>query len=250
MKLNNFWQGVPRNTVDPAGGATPPTTPDPTPAASPGAGPDLSFIPADFHKDGAPDLAAFSAHYQEVIARDAQRAERDAAIPEAYEFGLPEGFSFEGIEGLPSDFQVQLTPDDPTLKPLYDDLGGVLKEIGAPADAGKKLLGILAKYEAVQYAEAAKAIEADLGKLGTRPQVEARVGVIARALETRLPADEAAALKDALRNSGAIKAVERLLGPARSTAAPPSTPPGISDENLTPAQRLERANLRALSGAR
>lgn len=246
MKPSNFWHNVPRNVPEPSGGTPAPAT-DPAPAP---AGPDLSFIPTDFHKDGAPDLAAFTAHYQEVIARDAQRAERDASVPEAYEFGLPEGFSFAGIDGLPENFTVDLTPDDPSLKPLYDDLGGVLKEIGAPAEASKKLLGILAKYEAVQYAQATKEIEADLSKLGSRPQVEARVGVLERALETRLPADEAAALKAALRNSGAIKAMERLLGPARSNPAPPSTPPGISDENISPAQRLERANLRALSGAR
>jgi hypothetical protein len=246
MKRNNFWHNVPRNVPDPSG-VTPAPTPDPAPAP---AGPDLSFIPTNFHKDGAPDLAAFTAHYQEVIARDAQRAERDAAIPETYEFGLPEGFKFEGIDGLPADFKVELDPTDPTLKPLYDEFGGLLKEIGAPAEAGKKLLGVLARYEATQYAEAVKAIEADLGKLGARPQVEARVAVIERALETRLPADEAAALKAALRNSGAIKAMERLLGPARGSTPPPSTPPGSSDENLSPAQRLERANLRALSGAR
>lgn len=240
MKWTNFWQNVPRNTAEPAGAPAP--TPDPTPAPAPVSGPDLSFIPTDFHKDGAPDLAAFTAHYQEVIARDAQRAERDASIPEAYEFGLPDGFSFEGIAGLPADFKVELTPDDPLLKPLYDDLGGVLKEIGAPADASKKLLGILAKYEAVQYAEATKAIEADLAKLGARPQVEARVAVIERALETRLPADEAAALKAALRNSGAIKAVERLLTPARGSAPPPSTPPGPNTEGMSAAQKLALAN--------
>jgi len=230
---------VPRNTAEPAGAPAP--TPDPAPAPIPG--PDLSFIPTDFHKDGAPDLAAFTAHYQEVIARDAQRAEREASIPEAYEFGLPEGFKVEGSAGLPEDWEPPpLTPDDPDFKPLYDELGGLLKEIGAPADTGKKLLVVLTKYSAVQYAQQVKEIEADLGKLGARPQVEARVAVIERALETRLPADEAAALKAALRNSGAIKAVERLLTPARSGSPPPSTPPGPNTDGMSASQKLALAN--------
>lgn len=241
MKRNNFWHNVPRQVAEPGGNPAP--TPEPTPAPAPG--PDLAFIPADFHKDGAPDMAAFSAHYQEVIARDAQRAERDASIPEAYEFGLPEGFDFTGIEGLPEGFQVELSPDDPLLKPLYDDVGSILKEIGAPGDAGKKLMGVLAKYEAVQYAESVKAMQVDLAKLGSEAQVEARVGTLGRAIETRLPADEATALKSLLRTSGAIKAIERLLTPARGAPPTPAVAPGIDTSNMTPAQMLAAANARA-----
>ena len=243
MKPNKFWHNVPRNTAEPGGNPTP--TPEPTPAPPPAAGPDLSFIPADFVKDGAPDLAAFTAHYQEVIARDAQRAEREASIPEAYEFGLPEGFDFTGIEGLPEGFQVELTPDDPLLKPLYDDVGSILKEIGAPGDAGKKLMGVLARYEAVQYAESVKAMQADLAKLGSDAQVQARVATLGRSIETRLPADEAEALKSLLRTSGAIKAVERLLTPARGATPTPAAAPGIDTSNMTPAQKLAQANAMA-----
>lgn len=241
MKSNNFWHNVPRNTADAPGGNPPPAT-EPAPAPAAPVAPDLSFIPSDYVKDGAPDLAGFSTHYQELVARDAQRAEREATIPEAYEFGLPEGFSYEGIEGLPEGFQVELTPDDPLLKPLYENLNGVLKEIGAPADAGKKLMGILARYEAVQYAESAKAIKADLAKLGTETQVQARVAQVSRALETRLPAGEAQAIKSLLRTSDAIRAVERLLTPAHGTSPAPAAPPGPNTEGMTPAQKLVLAN--------
>jgi hypothetical protein len=236
MKRNNFWHNVPRNAEGQT--ATPPPAPEPAPAPAV----DLSFIPTDFHKDGAPDLAAFQTHYQEVIARDAQRAERDATIPEAYEFGLPDGFTYAGIEGLPEDFSVNLTPDDPTMKPLYDEVGTLLKEIGAPGDAGKKLMGVFAKYEAVQYAQSVTEMKADLAKLGTQAQVEARVGTLARAIETRLPADEATALKSLLRTSGAIKAVERLLTPARGTVSAPAAPPGPNTEGMTASQKLALAN--------
>ncbi len=243
MKRNNFWHNVPRNAEGQIATPPPPTpTPEPVPAPAPAPSVDLSFIPADFHKDGAPDLAAFTAHYQEVITRDAQRAEREAAIPETYEFGLPEGFTYAGIEGLPADFAVNLTPDDPTLKPLYDEVGALLKEIGAPGDAGKKLMGVLAKYEAVQYAQGIKAMETDLAKLGTRTQIEARVSNLQRSIETRLPAEEAQALKDLLRTSGAIKAVERLLTPARATAPTPASAPGLNTEGMTAAQKLALAN--------
>lgn len=242
MKLNSFWHNVPRNTAEPSGGQP---APEPAPSPEPATGPDLSFIPNDFLKDGAPDTAGFASHYQELVARDAQRAEQDATIPEAYEFGLPEGFAFEGIEGLPEDFAVELAPDDPLLKPLYDDLGNILKEAKAPAGLSKQLMGVLAKYEAVNYAESVKAMQADLAKLGNQTQIEARVGTIARALETRLPAEEATALKSLLRSSGAIKAVERLLSPTRGSSPPPSTPPGPNTEGMTASQKLALANAQA-----
>ena len=59
---------------DPAGGTPAPEAPPPQTDGAPPAGPDLSFIPADFHVDGKPDLAKFQASYQELVARDAQRA--------------------------------------------------------------------------------------------------------------------------------------------------------------------------------
>lgn len=254
MKPKHFWHNVPRNTPEPSGGGTPSVpTPAPTPDPTPAAGPDLGWIPQDFHKDGAPDLSAFSAHYQELVARDAQRAERDASIPETFAVGLPENLTFEGIEGLPADFKVELAQDDPVMKPLFDGLGETLKKWatdGIPATAGQDLMGLLARYQATEYAAAVKAIDADMAKLGTPAQQQARIGTIERVLDTRLPAEEATALKSLLRSSGAIKAVERLLSPARGTTPPPSTPPGASDENLTASQRLDRANQRALQGAR
>ena len=104
--------------------------------------------------------------------------------------------------------------------------------------------------QAVEYAESVKAITADMAKLGTPAQQQARIETIGRAIETRLSADEATALKSLLRTSGAVKAVERLLSPARGVNPPPATPPGGGDESLTASQRLDRANQRALQGAR
>ena len=73
MKLNNFFNDrMTRAPADEGGGS---------PAPVEQAAPDFSFIPADYQKDGQPDLAAFSAHYNDLVARDAQAAERAGQIP-------------------------------------------------------------------------------------------------------------------------------------------------------------------------
>lgn len=147
----------------PQGGSEPQTT-----------APDFSFIPADYQKDGQPDLAAFSAHYNDLVARDAQAAERAGQIPEAYQFTPSEGLSFDGIE-LPEGFSVNLATDDPSLSPLFDELGGFLKEIGAPASAASKVSDLLARYEAVKYSQSYAAHKAEMQALGTPAQQTARL---------------------------------------------------------------------------
>lgn len=253
MKLNNFWHNVPRNIPDPGGNPAPTPDPAPAPVPDPAANPapvaaDYSFIPADYVKDGVADTAAFSAHYQELVSAAAQRAEREAAIPETFAVSMPENLSFDGIEGLPSDFTVQLAADDPLMKPLFDGLSETLSKWakeGLPATAGQELMGLLARYQATEYGQMTKQIEADMAKLGTPTQQTARISTIERALDTRLPADEATALKGLMQNSGAIKALERLLTPGRGTPPAPGTPPGLDTSNMTPAQKLVAANAQA-----
>lgn len=253
MKPINFWQSATRNIAEPAGvspapePAPAPVEPAPAPVA-PAA--DLSFIPTDFHKDGAPDLGAFTSHYQELVARDAQRAQAQAAIPEEFAFALPADFAINDIPGAEG-FTLALEPDDPAFKPLYGDLGQTLKKWatdGIPATAGADLMATLTRYEAVQYATAVEALKKDMGALGSPSQVEARVSTIARALETRLPADEAAALKSMAQNSKAILALERLLSPARSMTAPTPAPPGADTANMKPADKLALANQQPVRG--
>jgi len=179
--------------------------------------------------DGAPDLGKFTAHYQDLVARDAQRAQAEAEIPREYTFALPDGLSFSDIEGAEG-FKVELTPDDPLLKPLYSELGEVLKEARAPAGAAGKLMGVLARYQATMYADAMKAMEKDMAALGTPTQQEARIASVTRAIETRLPAEEATALKASLTSAKAITALEKLLGPQRgSPTAQPAPPKSVDD---------------------
>lgn len=221
--------------------------PEPAPVPAP-AGPDMSFIPADFHTDGQPDIAKFSTHYQDLVAADAQRREAMADVPEdgKYEFALPEDFTFDGIEGLPDGFKVELALDDPDLQPLYAGLSDVLKEIGAPKSAAPKLAGLIAKYEAVQYAQAAKAMEGEMAKLGTVAQQNSRLSAVERGLLTVMPADEAKAVMGIVRSADALRGLERLMSP-RSMTPPTNTPTNNSAEleGLTPFERLKRINAQA-----
>lgn len=230
-----------------------PAAANPAPVAA-DPGPDLSFIPSDYHVDGKPDLGKFSTSYQEMVARDAQRAEADAAaaalIPEGdYDFTIPDGMTFDGLD-LPEGFKVDLLMDDEQMKPLFADLSGILKELKAPQDAAGKLLGLLAKHQATQYSRSIKENQqainerlADFSKLGTPGQIEARTATVSRVLDARLPADEASALRDMTTSAKALQALERLISPARATSPTP-TPPGAGNEGLSAYDRLKHANAR------
>ena len=225
---------------DPGAGGEPVITPPADP------GPDLSFIPADFHTDGKADLGKFSAHYQEIVARDAQRAQADAEkaklVPEGdYDFAIDPDLKFEGLQ-LPEGFTATLQLEDEAFKPIFANLSGMLKEIGAPASAAKGMMGLLAQYEAVQYDRAMKAMTTDMAKLGTPAQVDARIATIARALDTRLPAEQATALKGMARSSAALQALETLVMGNRSMTPPQQVPPGAQNEGLSPYERLKLAN--------
>lgn len=229
MKLNNFFnERLTRQVTEPGAGAAPPEAPD------------LSFIPADYHTDGKPDLAKFTAHYQDVVARDAQAAERLALVPEAYEFATSADLKFDGLD-LPEGFSVALAKDDPAIAPLYEQLGGFLKEIGAPASAATKVSDLIARYEATKYSTAYAAQKAEMAALGTPSQQEARLGAIERALQSRLPTIQADALKAAIGTSAGVQALEALLRPTGHTA-PPNSPSRPDMDAMTPMDRLKYAN--------
>lgn len=234
MKLNNFFNEKLTRAPEGEGGVTPPIEPVLDTA------PDFSFIPADYQKDGKPDFAAFSAHYQDIVARDAQAAERAAQIPEAYDFATSADLKFDGID-LPEGFSVQIAKDDPALAPLFDELGTFLKEVGAPAAAASKVSDLIARYEAVKYSQAYAANKAEMQALGTPAQQEARLSAVDRALQSRLPADQATALKSAVASAAGVKALETLLRPTGHTTPAPQ-PPTPDTENMTPMERLRFAN--------
>lgn len=240
MKPNNFF--TERLTRQAAG--DPPPAPNPTDDPPPADAPiDLSFIPQDFHTDGKPDVGKFTAHYQDIVARDAQMSERLAQVPEAYDFALSPDLKFEGLD-LPDDFTVELAKDDPALAPLFEELGGFLKEVGAPAAAASKVSDLIAKYEAVKFSQSFAARKAELAALGTPVQAQARLAAVERTLQARLPETQASALKAAAMTAEGVKALEALLRPAGHTA-PVTQPTKADTENLSPYDRLKYANTRA-----
>lgn len=252
MKLNNFLSDkrvlnapdpASNPNPDPASGSTPADPAlqqqqTPPPVAE---GPDLSFIPADYLADGKPDTQKFSEHYADLVARDAQYAERMAEVPEdgVYDYTLPEDFSF-GDLALPEDFKVQIS-DDPDIAPFLGELGGLLKEYGIPKSAGEKFAGLIARYEATKYSQMFKAQAEDLKTLGTPAQIQARKDAVSRALAARVPAELAKAIHIDHASAAQIKALEMLLAP-RSPQVPPGRPNGVDTENLSAYDRLKLAN--------
>lgn len=241
MKLSNFWNEKIRWQApgDPASGGTQ-TAPEPvvTEPAAP-AGPDLSFIPAEFVKDGAHDLAGFTAHYQSLVASEARRGQ-DLPADGAYDFTVPADLKFDGMT-LPEGFALDLDLQNEANKPLVDELSSVLKELGAPAAASGKLTSILAKYEASRHAQAFAAQQAEMAQLGTPAQSAARMATVTRALETTLPADLAKALIGDVMSAKSLMALEKLLSP-RTLSAPPAAPAGPDLEKMSAYDRLKHAN--------
>lgn len=230
MKRTNWFNSkINWQAPDASGGSAPESTP------APEAGPDLSFIPADFHVDGKPDVARFAEHYQTTVAEQARLAELKAAVPETYDFALPPDLTFEGV---PDGFD----PGLDTSNPLFGELGNVLKELGAPAEAAGKLTGLLAQYEAQKAAADYSAWEQDMTQLGTPEQVTARASDVQRKLETLLPQEQVTALFSGPRISAdGIKALEKLItGRSLQAALPGPSTPDLS--GMTPREKLDYAN--------
>lgn len=220
MKLNRSWQKEPLWEASGEGAPSPDAAVTPEPPA----GPDLSFVPETFHVDGKPDLGKFAEHYGALTAAEAARAEAAKSIPEAYEFALPTDLKFEGMD-LPEGFTFEMKPDDPVFQPLLAELGGMLKEMGAPADAAPKAAAMIAKYEAAKYSKDYAAAKAEMAILGTPAQAEARLSTVQRLLDARLPKDQAEAVRGLATSAKALMAIETLLHPGGTqplsvTAAP------------------------------
>lgn len=168
-------------------------------------------------EDGAPKFDEFSAHYQEVVAQKAQLDERMSEVPEAaegYEFAVPQDLDFGDLE-LPEGVKIDLAPDDPEMQPLFQELGSVLHKHQVPKGAAQELSGLLAKYEAARVSREYTAMKSEMESLGQGAQ--ARLQAVERALDTKLPADMAGALKGATKSAAGLKALERLLMPRAGT---------------------------------
>jgi hypothetical protein len=229
MTLNTYLKDRRARSPEAGQGAgQPDASPAPVQEASPQAPAlDLSFMGQDFVKDGQPDLEAFRVHYQDLIAEDARRREAPQAPADGkYDFALPETLDL-GDLALPEGMSLQLAADDPALAPVFDELGAFLHKQGLPQDAATGLMSIVAKYEAAKVHKNMLAAKTEFEALGpTAAAREARLNKEARALETRLPADQAKALQAAASSAAGVRALETLvaqnLGPRSATPAPAS----------------------------
>jgi hypothetical protein len=216
MKRYGFSMKMCREAPDAQGGSPADTPPADT-------GPDLSFIPADFAPDGKPDLAAFALHYQDIAQKAAEYGERSAAVPDAYEFDLPDDFT-PGDLPLPEGVTFGLDPKNEAIQPLLAEVSEVLKGLNAPATAAKSLMAILAKHEAIKESAKWQEFQADVEALGGQEKFTQRFSNVKRAIETKLSADDANAILSGSRiSAGALKALEKLLAP--KTMQPPTPKP-------------------------
>ena len=213
--------------VEGAGGGSPDGAPAAdAPAPAPAAAPvDLSFVPADFHKDGAPDIGTFKAHYESLVAEATKRAEAPKPPEDGrYQFAIPEGLDY-GVK-LPDGMKIELAADDPAFAPLFEDLGKTLHELGLPQDAATKFVGLLARYKAAEVGKQFADIEASMAKLGPTPAArDARINTLERSLTNALPGQPVKALMAAARmDEQAVRALEALVsktaGPTAGTPVP------------------------------
>lgn len=217
MNMRHWLERMTRQVAEAGGGAPadPPAATEPAPEAA-----DYSFVPAEFMVDGKPDGAKFSAHLQTLSDKAKPKAPEDGA----YDFTLPADLKFD------DGFKFDLDLENEAFKPIVSDLTAALKEIDAPKEAGSKVLGLLARFKAAEYQQAAKAQEAEFAVLG--PQADSRIEALSRSLETALPAAEAAALKEATFSAKAVIALERLLSAKGFTSPAPQNPGPAEDAGL------------------
>ncbi len=226
----------------PSGGASP--DPAPTPTPNPGAAPDFSFIPDDFEGDGA----KFREGYDALVTEVAQMKEAAGTLPEnpdAYAVAIPETVDFGDLD-LPDDFKVELNADDPAV----GDFQAWLHESRVSQEAVPGLMGVYAKMIARQTAEAMAAQQTAIEDLGGKATFDARMNTLSTTLKARLGDETAQELMGAIGTAGAVKALEKLLGPGSGTS--PRTEPASQEipDNVPPLERLKLANAQRMQGGR
>jgi len=155
--------------------------------------------------------------------------------PSAYELTIPEDVDY-GDMPLPESFQVQPV-DHEEFAPVLDEFRAFLHEIGAPADAAPKAMGVLAKFEAMKASKAFQQLQSEFSSI---ERAEERLSTVQRALQNRLSEGEAASVMGAIQSADGLRALEKLIGPSGPKSSTPTTAASEPD-NLTPLERLQRA---------
>lgn len=246
MKLNTLMPGIRaplwEEPGEPSGGAAsePPVSGDSAPEPAPQ--PDFGWVP-EAYKDGETyKFDQFRADYDEARAAQAQWNERLSAIPadaSGYDF-TPGEMKFDGIEGLPEGFTVELLHEHEAFKPLFGEFAETLHRHGVPGEAAKDLMGLLGKMRAIEAAEWNKAGAAERAAI---PNFDSRRATVERALDAKLSPEMATALKAAVVDVNGLKALEKLLSPAGPRI--PSPAPAASGLDDLPAYERLKAARRA-----
>lgn len=202
--------GAPAATSEPVTLPLDPAASSPAGTAPAQVSPDLSWAGADFLDNGSLKADDFRSHVETLRAEKAARDEALAKVPEAYEFTLPADIDL----GLPEGVDYKIDRADPVMAPFFDELGGLLKEVGAPAEAASKVTGLLARYEATKIKVAHEEANREYEALGATDAARTqRIENVQRALEGRLPEPQAKALKGMAYSKDAVMALEALLSP-------------------------------------
>lgn len=258
MNLKRFWHKTP--TWAPADGAgsvgagDPPADPAPVdppvdqidppadPVDSPAA-PDWSFLPEDVRGEEGLNADKFREHYETLAAEHAQFLEARAGVPEdgKYEFAVPDDLDFGELE-LPEGFTVALKADDEAYAPLFEELQGVMHKHGMPSAAAGEMMGLLAKMEATRTSAFYRQAKADFEKLGPNDSARnARMATVQRALEAKLPTEQAKALMSAAKSYDGVRALETLFRPRGPGPVNPQKT-AVDLEKLPPRERLKAIN--------
>lgn len=219
------------------------TTAPAAPAAAPVVATRPEYVPEahwDATANKVKDDAALTAHFNEIIARDAAEQSRRLALPQT-----PEAYKAE----LPTDFK---PPDGIDYKfndadPLLAQARTLAKELGIPQEGFSKLLGLYAGAQVATAQQIQTAKNAEIAKLG--PTGPARVDAVTTVFKATLGEAEGQVLASRMFTAQDVQIAEKLVakltqqGNFRGTGRePPSQPGRVSEEQyakMSPAQRLD-----------
>ena len=254
MKWTNFlndkrtWapadEGAPSGDVD----DTAPETGDvadvivETPTDAPAA-PDYSYLPEDVRGEDGLNAEKFRVHYENLAAENAQFKDGRDLVPEDgnYSFNLADGVDFGDLE-LPEDFEFSIDPEDEAMAPVFGKLSEWMHKHNMPADAAQDAMAMLAEMQAIEVSEIYTAAKADFAKLGSTDSArKARVAKVQRAIETKLPPEQAKAIMAATTSYDGVRAIEALFSaPGPGPIVPQNT--NVDLANLPPGERLKVIN--------
>jgi TorA maturation chaperone TorD len=205
--------------------------------------PDYSFLPEEVRGEDGLNAEAFREHYEALAAENAQFKDSLANVPEdgKYEFAVPEDIDFGELD-LPEGFAFDLQPDDEQFAPLFGELSDLMKQHNMPAEASKQMMGMLAKMEAIKASSYHTTAKAEYERLGaSESQRNARISQARRAIEAKLPAEQAKALMAAATTYDGVRALETLFRPSGpGTVTPHKTT--VDLEKMPASQRLKYIN--------